>query len=47
VKFDVLQTVGAVLTVLGAQGAIRLLLDHGNTGLLTWLGAGFAGTLVC
>ncbi len=47
VKFDVLQIVGAVLTVLGAQGAIRLLPDHGNTGLLTWLGAGFAATLVC
>ncbi|MEV4150909.1 hypothetical protein AB0J40_45160 [Amycolatopsis sp. NPDC049691] len=44
-KFDVLQIVGAVLTVLGAQGAIRLLVDHGNTGLLAWLGAGFAGTL--
>jgi hypothetical protein len=46
VKFDVLQIVGAVLTVLGAQGAIRLLIDHANTGLLGWLGAGFSGTLV-
>lgn len=45
-KFDVLQILGAVLTVLGAQGAIRLLVDHANTGLLTWLGAGFTGTLV-
>lgn len=45
-KFDVLQVVGAVLTVLGAQGAIRLLVDHANTGLLGWLGAGFAGTLI-
>jgi hypothetical protein len=46
VKFDVLQILGAVLTVLGAQGAIRLLIDHANTGLLAWLGAGFTGTLV-
>ncbi|MGW4527660.1 hypothetical protein [Amycolatopsis sp. NPDC004378] len=45
-KFDVLQILGAVLTVLGAQGAIRLLVDHGNTGLLGWLDAGFAGTLI-
>lgn len=45
-KFDVLQIVGAVLTVLGGQGAIRVLLDHTDTGLLTWLGAGFAGTLI-
>ena len=36
-----------VLTVVGAQGAIRLLIDHGNVGLLGWLGARFAGTLVC
>ncbi|MCR6483697.1 hypothetical protein M8542_12805 [Amycolatopsis sp. OK19-0408] len=46
-KFDVLQILGAVLTVAGAQGAIRLLLDHTHYGLLGWLDAGFAGTLVC
>ena len=39
--------VGAVLTVAGAQGAIRLLVDHEHFGLLSWLNAGFAGTLVC
>ncbi len=44
-KYDVLQIVGAVLTVVAAQGAIRLLFDHGNLGLLGWIGAGFAGTL--
>ncbi len=44
-KFDVLQILGAVVTVAGAQGAIRLLIDHANAGLLAWLGAGFAGTL--
>jgi hypothetical protein len=47
VKFDVLQIVGAVLTVAGAQGAIRLLIDHAHFGLLSRLNAGFAGTLVC
>ncbi|WP_328615747.1 hypothetical protein OHS18_02485 [Amycolatopsis sp. NBC_00355] len=46
-KFDVLQVVGMVLVAVGAQGAIRLLIDHGKLGLLGWLGAGFAGTLVC
>ncbi|MFJ1758847.1 hypothetical protein ACIOD2_00940 [Amycolatopsis sp. NPDC088138] len=46
-KFDVLQVLGMVLTVAGAQGAIRLLIDHGNVGLLGWLDAGFTGTLVC
>ncbi|MFG1647288.1 hypothetical protein ACGFMK_44010 [Amycolatopsis sp. NPDC049252] len=46
-KFDVLQVLGMVVTVAGAQGAIRLLIDHGNAGLLGRLGAGFAGTLVC
>ncbi|MEU8634088.1 hypothetical protein AB0C38_18080 [Amycolatopsis sp. NPDC048633] len=45
-KFDALQILGAVLTVLGAQGAIRLLIDHANVGLLGWLGAGFTGTLI-
>ncbi|MDT7805012.1 MAG: hypothetical protein QOI78_8445 [Actinomycetota bacterium] len=29
------------------QRGTRLLIDHGNLGLLGWLGAGFAGTLVC
>lgn len=45
-KFDLLQILGATLTVIGAQGAIRLLLDHEHFGLLGRLGAGFAGTLV-
>jgi hypothetical protein len=46
-KSDVLQVAGMVLLVAGAQGAIRLLIDHEHTGLLAWLDAGFAGTLVC
>ncbi|MET9293670.1 hypothetical protein [Streptomyces sp. NPDC003077] len=44
-KFDVLQIIGAVLTVLGAQGAIRLLVDHDNTGLLGWFPGGFPAVL--
>ncbi|MEU0569301.1 hypothetical protein ABZ297_28545 [Nonomuraea sp. NPDC005983] len=34
--------VGMLLLALGAQGAIRLLADHGNAGLLAWLPGGFA-----
>lgn len=44
-KYDVLQIIGAVLTVVFAQGAIRLLFDHGDTGFLGGLGGGFAVTL--
>ncbi|MCO4695736.1 hypothetical protein LRR80_01787 [Streptomyces sp. RO-S4] len=41
-KYAVLQTLGVALVVLGGQGAIRLLVDHDNTGLLAWLPGGFA-----
>lgn len=44
-KYDILQIIGAVTMALFAQGAIRLLIDHGNTGLLGWLGGGFAVVL--
>ncbi|MFE7558889.1 hypothetical protein [Kitasatospora sp. NPDC057500] len=44
-KYDILQIAGAALTVLGAQGTIRLLLDHGDTGLLGRLPGGFAAAL--
>ncbi|GAA2669418.1 hypothetical protein [Streptomyces lunalinharesii] len=40
-KYDVLQVTGMVLVGIAGQGAIRLLVDHGNTGLLGWLGGGF------
>lgn len=39
--------IGMLLLVVGAQGAIRLLADHGNAGLLTWLPGGFAVRLAC
>ncbi|TPQ17335.1 hypothetical protein FGD71_037020 [Streptomyces sporangiiformans] len=44
-KFDLLQGLGVLLLVLGAQGAIRLLIDHDQLGLLGGLDAGFGGTV--
>ncbi|UNO42376.1 hypothetical protein [Streptomyces sp. MST-110588] len=44
-KYSVWQVVGMALTVLGAQGAIRLLFDHGNYGLLGWAPGGFGAHL--
>ncbi|MFI9814956.1 hypothetical protein [Saccharothrix variisporea] len=44
-KFDVLQVLGMVVLVVSAQGAIRLLVDHSNTGLLSWLPGGFPAVL--
>ncbi|MEV4295729.1 hypothetical protein [Microbispora rosea] len=38
---------GMLLLVLGAQGAIRLLADHDNAGLLAWLPGGIAVRLAC
>ena len=32
---------GMVLLVVGGQGAIRLLIDHGDSGVLGWLPGGF------
>ncbi len=45
-KFDLLQIIGAALVVVGGQGAIRLLIDHDDTGLLGGLGAPFTVNLV-
>lgn len=41
----VLLVLGMVLLVLGAQGGIRLLVDHDNGGILEWLPGGFAAQL--
>ncbi|MFI7636189.1 hypothetical protein [Nonomuraea sp. NPDC049400] len=46
-KHVTVQIIGMLLLVLGAQGAIRLLADHGNAGLLAWLPGGFAVWLPC
>lgn len=40
-KYDILQILGVAVLVLGAQQAIRLLIDHANSGLLAWLPGGF------
>ncbi|MFF8790707.1 hypothetical protein [Streptomyces sp. NPDC015125] len=40
-KYDILQIIGAAMMVFFAQGAIRLLIDHDDTGILGWLGGGF------
>ncbi|MFG3256207.1 hypothetical protein [Streptomyces sp. NPDC048172] len=45
-KYDLLQILGMVLFAVGAQGAIRLLIDSGDTGLLGPLPGGFAAALV-
>jgi hypothetical protein len=39
--------VGMILLVLGAQGGIRLLVNHGDAGLLRWMPGGFAVWLSC
>ncbi len=38
---------GMVLLALGGQGAIRLLVDHDNAGLLRWMPGGFGVWLAC
>ncbi|MDH2426079.1 hypothetical protein [Sphaerisporangium sp. TRM90804] len=44
-KYDILRILGAVLLVVGGQGAVRILIDHDNAGLLGWLNGGFATNL--
>lgn len=44
-KYGIFEAIGVVLLVLGAQGAIRQLIDHDNVGLLGWLPGGFAASL--
>jgi hypothetical protein len=39
--------IGMVLLALGAQGAIRLMADHDNAGLLRWMPGGFGVWLSC
>ncbi|MEU5954777.1 hypothetical protein [Streptomyces sp. NPDC047525] len=45
-KYDILQTLGAVLMCFSAQGLIRLLIDHDYTGFMGWLPGGFAALLI-
>ncbi|GAA0266271.1 hypothetical protein GCM10009539_61320 [Cryptosporangium japonicum] len=39
--------VGMVLVAVGAQGAIRLVVDHDDAGLLGWVPGGFWVRLAC
>lgn len=41
------QVLGIALLVLGTQGGIRLMVNHANAGLLSWLPGGFAVQLAC
>ncbi|WP_424217635.1 hypothetical protein ACN20G_36325 (plasmid) [Streptomyces sp. BI20] len=44
-KYGFYQVLGMALLVIGAQGAIRQLVDHDNAGLLDWLPGGFAASI--
>ncbi|MGW2224046.1 hypothetical protein [Streptomyces formicae] len=44
-KYGLYQALGMALLVIGAQGAIRQLVDHDNVGLLGWLPGGFAASI--
>ncbi|MEU4575187.1 hypothetical protein [Nonomuraea sp. NPDC023979] len=46
-KYVTVLIIGMLLLVLGAQGAIRLLADHDNAGLLGRLPGGFGVWLAC
>ncbi|WP_027502762.1 hypothetical protein [Rhodococcus sp. UNC363MFTsu5.1] len=40
-RYMTVLVVGLLVLVLGAQGAIRLLADHDNSGFLSWMPGGF------
>ncbi|MGW0484482.1 hypothetical protein [Nonomuraea sp. NPDC003214] len=46
-KYVTVLIIGMLLLVLGAQGAIRLLADHDDAGLLGGLPGGFGVWLAC
>jgi hypothetical protein len=45
VKYDLLQVVGMVMTVVGGQGLVRILVDHQDLGIMGGLPGGFAPAL--
>ncbi|MFD8996314.1 hypothetical protein ACX9I7_25565 [Streptomyces sp. L500] len=45
-KYDVLQIIGAAVTVVFAQGLIRLVIHPDDRGLLGWLPGGFVPVLL-
>ncbi|GAB3805132.1 hypothetical protein GCM10028798_26420 [Humibacter antri] len=46
-KYIIVLIVGMALLVLGAQSAIRLMVNHADAGVLGWLPGGFAVWLAC
>jgi hypothetical protein len=46
VKHDVVQVLGMAVMVVFGQGLIRILVDHGDRGLLGWLPGGFTPALL-
>ncbi len=41
------QVIGMILLVVGGQGAVRMLIDRDDAGLLGWVPGGFAVQLGC
>lgn len=44
-KWITVQVIGMVLLVVGAQGAIRALVNHADRGVVSWLPGGFGTAL--
>ncbi|MFI5803637.1 hypothetical protein [Streptomyces sp. NPDC051561] len=44
-KYDAMQVLGMILLALGAQGAIRKIIDHEYGGLLSWMPGGLGPAL--
>jgi hypothetical protein len=40
-----LQVIGMIVLIVAVQGAIRLVVDHSNTGLVSWVPGGFPAQL--
>lgn len=45
-KYVAVLVAAMVVTAVGGQGVIRLLIDHGHAGLMGWLPGGFVGWLL-
>ncbi|QWF78531.1 hypothetical protein HUW46_01927 [Amycolatopsis sp. CA-230715] len=45
-KYDVAQIIGAVLVIIGGQGAIGQLIDHEKQALLVWVPGGWVPKVI-
>lgn len=43
--YVLVQIIGVVVAAIGAQGAIRIIIDHTNTWLVDWVPGGFPAQL--